>query len=82
MCSSDLIVFPGERVLDYIRQKSLALAGAAKRRTLQDVAQSLSYSDGVGVRYERVTHGGNSRCPVSHQLLPRYFTTLPGCLQP
>jgi hypothetical protein len=45
------IVFAGERVLDYILQKALALARIPKRRALQDVAQGFPNPDCVGVRY-------------------------------
>jgi len=43
------IVFPGERVLDYILQKALALARIPKRRAQKDLAQRFPDPDGVGV---------------------------------
>src|ERR1017187_295864 len=45
------IVFPGERVLDYILQKALALARSPKRRAQKDLAQGFPDPDGVVLRY-------------------------------
>ena len=46
------IVFAGERVLDYILQKALALARGPKWCALKDFAQRFPDPDGIGARYD------------------------------
>jgi hypothetical protein len=74
------IVFPGERVLDYILQKALALARGPKRRALKDVAQHFPDSDGIGVRYDLGARLRTHRWTAPHQsLLGTLLPTYPLC---